>query len=273
MLLWSPGFVFSGLLLGALPYWNALVFTASAAILFCLFLLFPCRASMVGLAFTAAAGALPQIISLRSNPQAEASFSLLHWGYVIDNPTVAKVFEYVGFTFGAKWPLIMLAVIVLPWFHRRFFLAISSLFLVTFLTQLSIEGLANHKFLNLWLVLANLFAAYGFCWLWRNRGSLFFAITGRVLAIGFCIPILVGGLLICFQFITATSSKSLIDTIDWCDGCCTDTEAARCLFDGPICLTTSIRLAGAENILRMAFLRVVLRLRYKQARRGVSGTI
>ena len=195
VLVWSPSFVFSGLLLGALPYWNALVFTAAAAILFCLFLLFPLRASMVGLALMAAAGALPQIISLRPNPQAEPSFSLLHWGYVIDNPTVVKVIEYVGFTFGGKWPLIILALIVLPWFHRRFFLAISSVLLLTFLTQLSIEGLANHKFLNLWLVLTNLFVAYGFCWLWRKRGSLLLAITGRVVAIGCAIPILVGGII------------------------------------------------------------------------------
>jgi len=195
LLVWSPSFVFSGLLLGALPLWNALVFTASAAILFCLFLLFPCRPSMVGLALTAAAGSLPQLIGLHSSDQTEPSFSLLHWGYVIEKPTVAKVMEYVGFIFGAKWPLIILALIVLSWFHRRFFLAISSLFLLTFFTQLSIEGLANHKFLNIWLVLANLFVAYGFCWLWRNRGSLILAISGRVLAVAYAIPILVGGII------------------------------------------------------------------------------
>ncbi len=195
LLLWSPGFAFSGLLLGALPYWNALVFTASGAILFCLFLLFPCRPFMASLGLMAAVTSLPQLLSLRSGDQSGASFSLLHWGYVIEHPTLAKVLAYVGFTFGAKWPLIILALVVLSWFHRRFFLAISSLFLVTFFTQLSIEELANHKFLNLWLVLANLFVACGFCWLWRQQSSLLLTVTGRMLSIAFAIPILLGGII------------------------------------------------------------------------------
>ena len=57
----GKSFIFTGLLLGALPFWNALVFTAAFAILLFLLLLFPQRNYMLMLGFTAAVVALPQV--------------------------------------------------------------------------------------------------------------------------------------------------------------------------------------------------------------------
>lgn len=186
-------FVFSGLLLGALPFWNALVFTAAFALLLCFFVLFPCRRYMVGLGVTAAVVAFPQIHFLRSGGLPTTQ-SLFHWGYVIEQPTVAKVVQYLGFTFGVKWLLIALALIFVSWFHRRLFIAACSLLLLTFFCQFSVELLANHKFLNIWLILSNLFVAYALWSLWhtKRRGLV---ITGRMAAVVLPIPILMGGII------------------------------------------------------------------------------
>jgi hypothetical protein len=156
----GKSFIFTGLLLGALPFWNALVFTAAFAILLFLLLLFPQRKYMLMLGFAAAVVALPQIWYL-SSAGGPRNYSLFQWGYTIQDPTIAKVVEYLGYTFGLKWPVIILALLVVSWFQRRFFIAICSLLLVAFSFRFSVETPANHKFLNIWVILANLFAAYG----------------------------------------------------------------------------------------------------------------
>jgi len=157
----SRGFIFSGLLLGALPRWNTSVFIGAAAVLLLLLILFPYRLQGMLLGITAAVLALPQLIYLRLGPGQQPAF---HWGAIVSNPTPMKLISYIGFTFGAKWPLIALALILASRFQWRFFIALCSLFLLTFCTQLSTETLAGHNFLNIWLIVANLFAA---CGLWR----------------------------------------------------------------------------------------------------------
>jgi DNA-binding beta-propeller fold protein YncE len=187
----GKSFIFTGLLLGALPFWNALVFTAAFAVLLFFLLLFPHRIYMVILGLTAAVVALPQLwyLSLGAGPR---NYSFFHWGYTIENPTVAKVVEYLGYTFGLKWPVIILALLLVTWFQRRFFVATCSLLLLTFFFQFSIETPANHKFLNIWVILANLFAAYGVCWLWKLKTA---PILGPVVATALTACIVAGGVI------------------------------------------------------------------------------
>jgi DNA-binding beta-propeller fold protein YncE len=189
----GQGFIFSGLLLGALPYWNAPVFTAAFAVLLFLFVLFPCRRYMVGLAITAAVVGLPQVLSLRSG-NARTGASLIHWGYTLGNVPILQVVKYLGFTFGVKWLLILVALIFFSWRHLRLFIAIFSLLLLTFCFQFSEEALANHKFLNIWLVVANLFVAYALWRLWHTRITGW-AIPSRVAAILLASPIIIGGII------------------------------------------------------------------------------
>ena len=189
----GQGFIFSGLLLGALPYWNAPVFTAAFAVLAFLFVLFPYRRYMVGLAIMAAIVGLPQVLALRSG-NVRAGPALIHWGYTLGNVPVAQVLKYLGFTFGFKWVLILVALLFFSWRHLRLFVAICSLFLLTFCFQFSEEALANHKFLNIWLVLANLFVAYGLWRLWHIRIKGW-AILFRVIAILLASPIVIGGVI------------------------------------------------------------------------------
>jgi DNA-binding beta-propeller fold protein YncE len=201
-LVYGRGFIFSGFLLGALPYWNSPVFTAAAAVLLFLFVLFPYRRYMVGLAVTAAVVALPQVLSLRSG-NARAGASLIHWGYTLGNVPVLQVLKYLGFTFGVKWVLILVGLLFGSWLHLRLFLAIFSLFLLTFCFQFSEEALANHKFLNIWLVIANLFVAYGLWRLWHLRIKGW-VIPSRLVALLLASPIVIGGIIDLFPIHNAS---------------------------------------------------------------------
>lgn len=169
VVVFDKSFVFAGCLLGLLPFWNALVFTAAFAILFLLFLLFPCRRQMVGLGLAAAVLALPQLALLKAGGVQTATHSLLSWGYVIGPPTIGNVLRYIAFSFGLKWGLILVALVFANAFQRRFFLTLCAMYVMTFCLQMSLETLANHKYLNIWLIISNLFAAYGVVRLWQIR--------------------------------------------------------------------------------------------------------
>jgi len=162
-----PGFIFSGVLLGLLPMWNSAVFIAAAAVLAVLFILFPLRRQMFVLAVTAGVIALPQMLYLSTGKGRAVMPKLIHWGYTIDHPTAANVAKYLGFTFGFKWFLIALALVFATNLQRRLFLAVSSLLAVAFCFQLTIEVLANQKFLHIWVIAANLFVAFALWRLWH----------------------------------------------------------------------------------------------------------
>ena len=193
VIVFDKSFLFCGLLLGCLPFWNALVFTSSFAILSLLFVLFPCRRQMLGLGLAAAVAALPQLYLLRSGVKT-ATRSILHWGYIVEPPTLNNVLRYIGFSFSLKWALILVALAFASWFHRRLFLALCSLFVVTFCLELSLETLANHKFLNLWLIVSNLFVAYGLWRLWHLRPRWLLP-PARLAALGLAGAIVLGGLI------------------------------------------------------------------------------
>lgn len=187
-------FVFSGFLLGLLPMWNGAVFAAAAAVLVMMLALFPLRRQMIILGIVAGLVAIPQVMYLGTwdaNPGRSAP-SLLHWGYTLDDPTIVNVVWYLVFTFGFKWLLVGIGLLAARNFQRRFFLAITVLIGVAFCMQFSDEVLANHKFLNIWLVLANLFAGYGIWWLWDLSWN---AIAGKVAAVVLTVLVVVGGII------------------------------------------------------------------------------
>src|SRR5437870_7173013 len=122
---------------------------------------------MLVLAVTAGLIALPQMLYLSTGSGRAQMPRLLHWGYMVDQPTAANVAKYLGFIFGFKWLLIALALIFASWFQRRLFLAALSLLGVAFCFQFTIEVFANQKFLHIWVIIANLFVAFALWRLWR----------------------------------------------------------------------------------------------------------
>jgi DNA-binding beta-propeller fold protein YncE len=161
------GFIFSGVLLGLIPMWNSAVLIAAAAVLGVLFVLFPLRLQMLTLAMTTGLLALPQMLYLSTGSGRAQMPRLIHWGYMVEQPTAANVLKYLGFTFGFKWLLIALALILAGSLQRRFFLAAISLLAVAFSFQFTIEVFANQKFLHIWVIIANLFVAFALWRLWR----------------------------------------------------------------------------------------------------------
>jgi DNA-binding beta-propeller fold protein YncE len=119
---------------------------------------------------------------------------LIHWGYTMDQPTAANVLKYLGFTFGFKWPLIALALILAGSLQRRFFFAALSLIAVAFSFQFTIEVLANQKFLHIWVIIANLFVAYALWRLWRFSlaGT---TLPGKFVATVLFLLVILGGLI------------------------------------------------------------------------------
>ena len=162
-----PGFIFSGAILGLLPMWNSALFIAAFATLALLFLLCPLRLRMLALAVPAGVLALPQMLYLSTGPGRAQMPKLLHWGYTLDHPTALNVAKYLGFTFGFKWLLIALALVFATSLQRRVFVAVSSLILVAFSFQFTIESLANQKFLHIWVIIINLFVAFALWRLWH----------------------------------------------------------------------------------------------------------
>ena len=189
-----PGFIFSGVLLGLLPMWNSAVFIGAAAVLGVWFILFPLRLQMLAMAVTTGLIALSQILYLTGGSGRTPMPRLFHWGYTVDQPTVANVVKYLGFTFGFKWLLIALALVFANSLQRRLFLAVSSLVAVAFCFQFTIEVLANQKFIHTWVIIANLFVAFALWRLWRFS-LLRTTVPGKLIASVLFLLVIPGGVI------------------------------------------------------------------------------
>lgn len=195
-------FAFAGALLGLMPMWNGAIFVSSFAVLALLFVLFPQRRQLVALGIAAAILSLPQVIYLKTGGMPDPGFKTLTWGYTLQpQASYTQVIEYLGWTFGFKWLLIAIALIIGSSFHRRLFVAICSLIILTFCFQFSLEVMTNHKFLNLWVVLGNLYVGAALLWLWNLR-SLAGKAAGRAAALVLTVLITLSGALDLYPFHT-----------------------------------------------------------------------
>ncbi|MGQ0763209.1 MAG: hypothetical protein ACT4OT_14520 [Acidobacteriota bacterium] len=179
------GWVLAGAILGLLPYWNSPTYIAALAIFGCLLIFAPLRLG-TGLLFAGAiVVGLPQVLMLRSGNT--LTYSLLNPGYTLENPTLWLMLKYLGWTFGVKWILLGVAVIFSNGLQRRLLLALSSLVVIVFLFQLSMDIFNNHKLLNIWATCVNAYAAYAVWQIAKQK------IAGIALAIVLAIATVFGG--------------------------------------------------------------------------------
>ncbi len=175
-----PGLILCGALIGLLPYWNSAVFVSASVVLGSLFIFFPYRQHIAVLIGTVVLLGLPQILMLRSGNLASSGQSLFHWGYIIPEPSVPLVLEYIVWTFGIKLILLLIAFWFVPNSHKRLLVVITSLVPVVFLFQLSTDAFNNHKLLNIWTVLSSVYIAYAIWLIGREsfmRATLAVALT------------------------------------------------------------------------------------------------
>jgi DNA-binding beta-propeller fold protein YncE len=209
----ESAFIFSGALLGLLPLWNGAAFLGAFVFLLVLFILLPLKKQMLALAITAGLLALPQLIYMSTGAYQEAS--LLHWGYALsppgcrldcfDNPSIWFVIKYLGFIAGFKWLLVALALVFATRLQRRFLVAGLSLLVLTFFFQLSPDILNNNKILHIWIIVINLFAAYGLYRLWTMKA---FPIGGRIAAIVLTLAVVIGGVIDLFPIHNVTAAEA-----------------------------------------------------------------
>jgi hypothetical protein len=180
----AAGFLFCGVLLGMLVLWNGAIFLAGVVLLGSVFLIFGGRLRMLSLLAAAIVVAVPQILFLRAGTS-RGMVETLRFGYVVDPPTIFNTLTYLAFTFGPKLAVAAIALFFLTRFELKLFAAFSSLLVFAFTTQLSTDVMNNHKFINVWLILLNLFVAYG---IWRLAKVKFVGVAAAVvvfLAISF----------------------------------------------------------------------------------------
>ncbi len=182
-------YIFAGVLLGLLPMWNGPVYLTAAVILAPFLLLFPLRKELIVTGITAAILGLPQVIYLTSGLR-PAGYSMFRWGFVIDNAGLFDVLYYTFFTFGFKWVLIAIALYFASGLQRRFLAAAFMVFPLTYFFRFSEEVLANHKFLNVWLIIANVFVAFALVKLWNLKsGSSTIPTRAAAIVLGFLITV------------------------------------------------------------------------------------
>jgi hypothetical protein len=183
-------FVFTGFLLGLLPFWNSAAFVTGFAVAAGMLLLFPYRAYMLSLLITAAVVGLPQLAFLFLRGQGFThGKSLIHWGLVVENPTLPRVLSYFCFTFGTKFLLGLVAVIACAALPRRLFGALLILPILAFCMQLSSDIINNHKLLYIWVLLLNLFVAFTIWRAWKIRW------VGKAVAVALVFVVTLGGVI------------------------------------------------------------------------------
>ena len=181
-----PSWIFAGVLIGLLPYWNSPTFIAGLAVFGCLMVLAPLRSRTAMLLAAAIVVGLPQVLLLRSGNT--TSYSLFNPGYTLESASPWLVVKYLGWTFGVKWILLWVAIVFTTGFQRRLLLALSSLVAIVFLFQLSVDVFNNHKLLNIWATCVNVYAAFA---LWQIAKQ---KIVGPILAVLLTIATVFGGL-------------------------------------------------------------------------------
>ena len=190
----TRSFVFTGFLLGLSPLFNSSAFVAAVVIVAAMLVLFPFGTYTLWLLITATAVSVPQIVLvfLRSHGLSQGR-SIIHWGLVVENPTVQRVLSYFSFTFGVKFLLALIAAIIFVRVPRRLFVAFLVLPAIAFTTQLSTDLRNNDKFLYIWVILLNLFVAWTIWRIGRMRW------VGKPAALAVALIVSLGGMIEWFR--------------------------------------------------------------------------
>jgi len=176
-----------GILIGFFPFIHLSVFAMMEFSLIILFLFFGnIRKKLFLIALVSAIIALPQIIYMGS-PSIPTGF--FHPGYIIDNLTTLSFLRYWFFNLGFVTILAPIGYLLAKRRQRKVFLPFILFFLIGNLFRFSPEMAANHKFFNLFLIGANIFAAYSIYRLWKYK------LLGKIIAIFYVFIMTLSGII------------------------------------------------------------------------------
>jgi len=169
------------LLLGCLPFWNAL-FAATGVIVLLAFaaLNFRNRSLCYQLLATAAVAGLiiyPQLMLFKGEGSALAGYPRFHLGYALDHFAVLGFLGYYLRIFGVKVLLIFVSLILLDRKSRLYALVFLLPFAIANMLQFSSVLYDNNKLMFASLVFLNSYAAYTIAYLVKRRNRLFLGLA------------------------------------------------------------------------------------------------
>lgn len=195
-----------GLLMAFMPYFHSVGFISSLSITAILFVLLPKQRKPLFWALgTGIFLGLPQLLSMQIGGGTKGNFRF-HPGYLIsDNLSITRFINYWFMNLGLIPFMAFLGFLKSPKSAKKLLLAFFPFFIIGNLFQFSPEMAANHKFFNLFMIMVNLFAAYGILLIWQKK------IIGKIMAIVLVFIMTLSGILDFFPI--ANDSYIIIDDV------------------------------------------------------------
>lgn len=179
---------FLGGLIGLLPFWHTTMFLSIYLLCFGFWIFMPkIRRNVVMVSIISLIFAIPALLLISTNASHPIVFKP---GFLVSEIlSVKNLFLYWIWNLGFLLPTIVFGFIISSKSQKQFFLSTLPLFLVPNLFQISSDMYDNHKFLNLWMILAIPFSALTIVWLFKKR------MIFKLVSFALCVGILSSGVL------------------------------------------------------------------------------
>ena len=176
-----------GIVIGLFPFIHLPVFAMMESALFVFLVIYPrLRKNILVIVILSLIIALPQMIYMgSSNYQGK----LFHPGYLIENLNYLSFVKYWFLNLGLVTILAPIGFLLAKKPQRKILLPFLALFVVGNLFQFSPEIAANHKFFNLFVIGANIFAAYFIHNLWKQK------LFGKIATVFCFVPMVLSGVI------------------------------------------------------------------------------
>lgn len=167
--------LFLACVVGLLPFWHTSVFLAvmsmAVVTIGILLLLKKEWKSMVFFVIVAGFIAMPQLLFIKHYQSVQ--FAFFNSGFLVaDRLTIKTFITYWFYNLGISIFLIPIGIYLAKKKERLFFIPIVILFLLPNIFQLSPQMFDNHKFFNMFILLANIYTAYALYLLLKKKFSL-----------------------------------------------------------------------------------------------------
>jgi hypothetical protein len=179
-----------GLLLAFMPYLHSVGFVSAIIITVILFIFLPRQRKPLYLSLGIGISlGLPQLLSMQIGGKSNGNFKF-HPGYLIsDNLSITRFLNYWFLNLGVVPFIAFLGFLKSSWPAKKMLLAFCPFFIIGNLFSFSPEMAANHKFFNLFMIMIDVFAAYGILLIWQKK------IIGKIIALALIFIMTLSGII------------------------------------------------------------------------------
>lgn len=171
--------IMSGLLIGALSFWNGAVTIGVLLVLFVLAIVSDRRLELLITAVIATVLSVIQSTVFISGSPIETN---ILFGFIAENPTFFGTLDYIKRLTGILFPILLLSFLTLKGTRRWVLFAFLAPFIFAFTMSLTIDVTVNHKYIMMSLMLLGMFVAIFIVKLFENR-SFFLRFVSGILVI------------------------------------------------------------------------------------------